>query len=197
MERKFAIIGHRAQTTGKINLNDLPGSSGRMDVLARAVNTGLFLSHGIRADTHVMLHLLGGQGPARRVLFEGPKLRGVHPDERAIAGQIGKALKEPIPAIGHFCELHSGLWHSGGDLTQTISEWKRNNTRIFVLDAQGAPFDVKAHSAESIAFILSDDQPFTESDLEAMDGLERISLGDLWLQGHACISILHHELDSN
>ena len=197
MERRFAVIGHRAQSTGKINLNDLAGSSGRIDVLARAVNTGLFLSHGIRNDTHVTLHLLGGPGPSRRIWFEGPKLRGVHPDERAIAGQIGKALKEPVPPIGQLIELHSGFWHTGGGLEQTISEWKRENVRIFVLDADGIPFDSEKHTSDSIGFILSDDQPFGDSDLEAMNGLERISLGETWLQGHACISILHHHLDAH
>ena len=59
MPRKFGIIGHRAQSSGKINLNDLAGSSGRIDVLARAINTGLFLSHGIRRDSEVILHLEG------------------------------------------------------------------------------------------------------------------------------------------
>ena len=197
MERRFAIIGHRAQSVGKINLNDLAGSTGRVDVLARAVNTALFLSHGIRNDTHVTLHLLGGPGAPRRIWFEGPKLRGVHPDERAIAGQIGKALKEPVPAIGQFIELHSGLWHCGGGLEQTLSEWKRENVRIFVLDVGGEPFDSKKHGSDSIGFVLSDDQPFDESDLLLMDGLERISLGETWLQGHACISILHHLMDTH
>ena len=197
MGRKFAIVGHRAQSSGKINLNDIAGSAGRLDVLVRAVNTGLFLSHGIRSDTDVTLHLLGGPGPHRRIWFEGPKLRGVHPDERAIAGQVGKALREPVPAIGQFVELHSGLWHSGGGLAQTISEWKREGVRVFVLDATGVPFDPEIHGADSIGFVLSDDQPFGEDDLVSMDGIERISLGETWLQGHACISILHYQLDSN
>jgi len=197
MERRFAIIGHRAQSSGKINLNDIAGSAGRLDVLVRAVNTGLFLSHGIRNDTDVTLHLLGGPGPSRRIWFEGEKLRGVHPDERAIAGQLGKALREPVPAIGQFVELHSGLWHSGGGLEQTISEWKREGVRIFVLDANGVPFDPEVHGTDSVGFILSDDQPFAEDDLVALKELERISLGDTWLQGHACISIIHHQLDAN
>ena len=197
MVRKFAIIGHRAPSSGKINLNDLAGSAGRIDVLARAVNTALFLSHGIREDTDLTLHLLGGPGPARRILFEGSRLRGVYPDERAIAGQIGKALKEPSPAIGQFAELHTGFWHSGGGIEQTINEWKNEGVRIFVLDASGIPFSTNEHSSDSIGFVLSDDQPFTESELKCLDGLEKVSLGKNWLQGNACISILHHYLDSN
>jgi len=196
MERRFAIIGHRAQSNGKLNLNDLAGSAGRMDVLARSVNTSLFLSHGIRDDSQVTLHLLGGPGPVRRITFHGEKLRGVHPDERAIAGHIGKILRDPVPSIGNHVELHPGLSHSGGQIDQTISEWNREGIRIFVLDADGTLFDPKLHSGDSVGFILSDDKPFTDLENKTFEGLERISLGKKWLQGHSCISIIQHQLDS-
>ena len=60
LQRRFAIIGHLAPSSGKLNLNDLAGGSGRMDVLVRVVNAALFVSHGIRRDTHVTLLLCGG-----------------------------------------------------------------------------------------------------------------------------------------
>jgi tRNA (pseudouridine54-N1)-methyltransferase len=196
MVRRFAVIGHRAPSSGKINLNDLAGSSGRLDVLARAVNTGLFLSHGIRDDTDIVLHLMGGPGPPRRIWFQGSRLRGVHPDERAIAGQIAKALRDPVPAIGQQVELHKGLWHSGGDIGQTIAEWDRDGVRTFVLDACGERYDSEAHHSDSVGFILSDDQPFSDSELGLMGSIEKVSLGEKWLQGHSCIAIIHHSIDS-
>ena len=195
MWRRFAIIGHRAPSSGKLNLNDLAGSSGRIDVLARAVNTALFLSHGIRDDTQIIVHLLGGPGPPRRICFEGKTVRGLHPDERAIAGQIGRALKEPVPAIGHKSELHSGFWHSGGSIKQTIAEWKKEDVSIFVLDADGEPISKISDQKGPFGFVLSDDQPFSESDLDSLTGCQPLSLGEQWLQGHACISIIHHLLD--
>ena len=196
MTRKFAIIGHRAQSSGKLNLNDLAGSSGRMDVLARAVNSALFLSHGIREDSEVILHLEGGPGPVRRIGFVGKKIRGVHPDERAICGHLNKVLKIPVVPIGVQREIHSGLWHSGGSIQQTITEWEISSTKIYVLDANGAEFDPKLHHSDSVGFILSDDQPFTEEENELMKNIERISLGTQWLQGHSCIAIIQHQLDS-
>ena len=197
MSRRFAIIGHRAPSSGKINLNDLAGSSGRIDVLVRAVNTALFLSHGIRHDTEIILHLLGGPGPPRRICFIGETVRGLHPDERAIAGQIARALKEPVPAIGQKLELHSGFWHSGGTIDQTIAEWRKDDVSIFLLDVEGEKIgDIKEDNME-IGFILSDDQPLSESDLTAIDHIPRLSLGNQWLQGHACISIIHHLLDQD
>ena len=196
MTRRFAIIGHRAQSSGKLNLNDLAGSSGRIDVLARAVNTALFLSHGIRVDSEIILHLEGGPGPVRRIGFIGQAIRGVHPDERAICGHLNKALKNPVTPIGVQQEIHSGLWHSGGSIKQTISEWERSGTKIYVLDAKGILFDPNLHNSESVGFILSDDQPFTDQENKSMENFERISLGEKWLQGHSCIAIIHHQLDS-
>ena len=196
MTRRFAIIGHRAQSSGKLNLNDLAGSSGRIDVLARAVNTALFLSHGIRDDSEIILHLEGGPGPVRRIGFIGQAIRGVHPDERAICGHLNKALKNPVTPIGVQQEIHSGLWHSGGSIKQTISEWERSGTKIYVLDANGILFDPNLHNSESVGFILSDDQPFTDQENKSMENFERISLGEKWLQGHSCIAIIHHQLDS-
>ena len=151
---------------------------------------------GIREDTEVMLHLMGGPGPARRILFQGSRLRGVHPDERAIAGQIGKALREPVPSIGHFIELHPGFLHSGGNIEQTIIEWKRDDVELCVLDASGELFEPKSHSQEKIGFLLSDDQPFSVNEVEMMENLPVVSLGQKWLQGHSCIAIIHHLMDS-
>ena len=193
VQRRFAIIGHRAPSSGRLNLNDLAGDCGRLDVLVRAVNTGLFVSHGIRTDSDVTLHLLGGPGPVRRIWFQGSALRGVHPDERALAGQVGKCLKEPVPAIGQLVELHHGLWHAGGGMAQTVAEWRSEDVRLYVLDADAPPF--VPENDEKVGFFLSDDRPFTDEDEAALKGIERVSLGADWLQGHACIAIIHHILD--
>ena len=64
--RRFAVVGHRAMSKGKLPLNDLAGGGGRMDVLIRATMAALLTSHGIRNNSEVVLHLMGGPGPARR-----------------------------------------------------------------------------------------------------------------------------------
>ena len=93
-----------------------------MDVLVRAVNAALFVSHGIREDCHVILHLMGGGGPNRRIWFDGTRIGGVRPDERSIAGQIKGINKLPIPPRDRFKEFSSGILHSGGDINQTLQD---------------------------------------------------------------------------
>ena len=114
--RRFAVVGHRAMSKGKLPLNDLAGAGGRMDVVVRALMAGLLTSHGLRSNTEVVLHLMGGPGPPRRIKFDGRELKGLHADERSIAGTVGKVIATPLPPIGHWQPITAGITHSGGDL---------------------------------------------------------------------------------
>lgn len=193
--RRFAIIGHRAMSKGKLPLNDLAGGAGRMDVLIRAVMSALLTSHGLRPDVEVILHLQGGPGPHRRLKFVGSELRGFHAEERSVAGLIAKVLREPLPAIGQWVERTPGLYDGGGQLSQTLRDW--SDSTLIRLDADAErlwkeesviPTQSKSNQ-QSIAFLLSDDQP-----LKSQDGVAR-SLGTTWLQGHHAIAICHFLLD--
>jgi len=139
---------------------------------------------------------LGGEGPARRILFDGGELRGVRPDERSIAGHIGSVMKVPVPPIGHFVEVSRGISHSGGGLVQTLSEWDVEGIEYFLLDASGESMDSLPWGSD-VGFVLSDDRPISEQELKGINWARKISLGDIWLQGHSCISIVHHVLDGS
>ena len=196
--RRFAVVGHRAMSKGKLPLNDLTGAGGRMDVLVRALMAGLLTSHGLRRNTVVVLHLMGGPGPPRRIKFDGSELKGLHADERSIAGTIGKVIATPLPPIGHWQPITAGITHSGGDLRLTLREW--NDAPTVVLDADAPRLwsesavlpSSSAPNETPMNFILSDDQPL--GDLDGVDVLQR-SLGTQWLQGHMAVAIVHFLLD--
>ena len=198
--RRFAVVGHRAMSKGKLPLNDLASAGGRMDVLIRALMAGLMTSHGLRENTVVVLHLLGGPGPPRRIKFDGGTLKGLHADERSIAGTIGKVIATPLPPIGHWQPVTAGITHSGGGLELTLREWKDSPT--VVLDAntprlwnKGAQLPQESKpSPKEVNFVLSDDQP-----LETIQGENVVfrSLGEQWLQGHMAIGIVHFLLDES
>jgi len=193
--RRFAIVGHRAMSKGKLPLNDLAGGAGRMDVLIRAVMSSLLTSHGLRENVEVVLHLQGGPGPHRRLKFVGSELRGFHAEERSVAGLIAKVIREPLPAIGHWIERTPGLYDGGGSLSHTLMEWKDSVTVRLDADAErlwneNSTIPMQTTPTEdSIAFLLSDDQP-----LDTDQGIPR-SLGSTWLQGHHAIAICHFLLD--
>ena len=163
-----------------------------MDVLARAVNAALFVSHGIRTDSSITLHLMG-EGTPRRVRFDGSSLRGVHPDERSISGHIRSIMKNPVPPIGAWQGASAGITHSGGSMEDTLREWQREGVTSCVLDARG--YGLGQLDGSPVGFVLSDHLPFTDDENAVLEGCQKVSLGSDWLQGHACIAIVHHLLD--
>ena len=209
--RRFAIIGHRAISSGKLPLNDLASGGGRMDVMIRALMAALMTSHGFRKDTEIILHFYGGPGPRRRLKIIGHQVRGIHAEERSVAGQIAKVLREPVPPIGQWVKHANGIYDSGGDIDETISEW--TNTTIIALDAnskrlwtdnavipsQSMPLSEALLQDEiitlrglDIGFILGDDQSLKMTPNPRV--ISR-SLGGQWLQGHMAIGICHFLLD--
>ncbi len=201
--RRFAIIGHRVPSSGKIILNDLAGGSGRLDVLCRAVNSSLFLSHGIRTDSVIILHLMGGDGPSRRISFEGSDLKGVRVEERAIAGHIAKIIAEPVPPMGQWQTVSSGIKYSGGSLQETVSEWSHEGVELYTLNANSERLWEDGSAMENIdqeycemGFFLSDDLDFTEDELQILSSETQMrSIGDVWIQGHLAIAAVHQILD--
>ena len=191
--RRFVIMGNRAISSGKLKLNDLASSGGRMDVIVRAIMSSLLLSHGIRKDSEVIIHLLGGPGPSRRIKFVGSEITGLHAEERSVAGQIAKIIREPLPPIGVWKKCSDGIYDSGGSIENTIAEL--TDSRIIILDADGENLVSEQKNStlcDDITFIVSDDKPLEISNSE---NHIRRSLGKTWLQGHIAIGICHYLLD--
>lgn len=188
--RKFVMVGTRAMAKGKLPLSDLAGGAGRMDVLVRALMSAILTSHGIRKDVEFTMILLGGPGPARRIKFVSNELKGIHAEERAVAGKIAAVISKPIPPRGQWIERSPGIYDGGGSLEMTIQEW---NCPTIRLDANSELLYngelPNNYSIDEIGFILGDDKP-----LDSELGVPR-SLGNIWLQGNACISIIHFLLD--
>ena len=186
---------------GKLPISDLASGAGRVDVLVRAIMASLLTSHGIRQDTEVIIHLQGGPGPYRRIKFVGQQIRGMHAEERSVAGIIAKIIKQPTPPIGIWRKVSEGLYESGGDIYDTIRE--HSESKIVVLDADQESLwslDAKitnepiSNNDLDLTFILSDDKPL---ELEIQDNIVSRSIGSQWLQGHIAIGICHFLLDQN
>ena len=184
---------------GKLPISDLASGAGRVDVLVRAIMSSLLTSHGIRQDTEVIIHLQGGPGPFRRIKFVGQQIRGMHAEERSVAGLIAKIIKQPTPPIGIWRRVSEGLYESGGDIHDTIRE--HSESKIVVLDAdQESLWSLDAKITNEpinnndldLTFILSDDKPL---ELEIQSNIVTRSIGSQWLQGHIAIGICHFLLD--
>jgi tRNA (pseudouridine54-N1)-methyltransferase len=178
---------------GKLPLNDMAGAAGRMDVLVRALMSSLLTSHGIRSDVEFTMILEGGPGPSRRIKFVGSELKGMHAEERAVGGKIASVLKEPLPPRGRWIERSPGIYDSSGNLDDSLSEWScpivRLEANAPILYNEILPSNSSSNDID-LGFILGDDKQ-----LKTERGIPR-SLGEKWLQGHTCISIIHFLLDA-
>lgn len=186
-QRAFVILGHQAELTSDFTLNDLPGSAGRLDILARCVTSALCLSHGMRTDTDVYL-VLQDQIVVR---FEGARVKRVNPDERSTGALVKHALKALEAGKDRSTP---GVTVARRDLDDVLDELNDRGFAVYVLDEGGQ--DIRDAAVDgSVAFVLSDHQNFTPTEEVVLSNCASISLGPTVLQADHCIPIVHNELD--
>ena len=62
--RYFVVVGHKATTNPNFSQEDIPGTSGRLDILCRSVTAAFVISAmASERDVCVYLVLLGGDVP--------------------------------------------------------------------------------------------------------------------------------------
>jgi len=196
--REFILKANRAITSGDINLKDLPGSCGRLDLICRCVSSAFFLSHDLRRDTVFYSIHYGNPNPPASLKFVGSELKRVSPDERGIAIFIKKALEKEHLNI--WKESTPGIYHAKKEFREIVLERKKEGKQIFYLHKDGKSieevFDSDSNNAD-IVFVLGDHIGIGEDDEKFLDdiGAERISISPLELHANHCIVIVHNILD--
>jgi len=128
MTRRFVIVGQTATASPKFSLVDIPGTSGRLDILLRCLRSALLVSHGLRRDTVVYLVLLGGELAPRVLKVDGRHVRFVRPDERMLAVLVQKALARSSPDAERdvFVEVRPGLAVARGGIEAVLADVTRD-----------------------------------------------------------------------
>jgi tRNA (pseudouridine54-N1)-methyltransferase len=191
--RQFLIVGHDAPTTPDFSLDDLPGA-GRLDVLCRAVTAAFLLSHDIRDDVRVRV-VLADEFTLR---FEGAELRRLNPDERSTGALVRTALEQREEAIGHVpVETSPGVYLTRQDTEAALSAAADEGTVVQLHPDGEAAADVDP--PDDPVFVLSDHQPFTDSETRLLDDVAetRVSLGPRALHGSQAITVAHNWLDTD
>jgi len=193
--RTFIIVGHKATTTPDFSLEDIPGTSGRLDILCRCINAAFVLSHGIRHDVRVLLVLCGGE-PHKTVCLRGEDLRHLNPDERTTAALLKKALK--IVAEPEWSKSTSGIFVRTGGLAEVLSDLKLKGIKPVYLreDGRDGRKGIGDLSADA-TFILGDHLGMTpeEENMIQEAGAEVMSVGPISLHADHCIILTNWMLD--
>ena len=186
-DRNFVIIGHRAHTIADWKLDDLCGGAGRLDVLVRCVTAALWKSHGIRHDTDVWLILNGPPNPPVTVHLSGEKIRYLNPDERSTAALIRNGLIKFKKEEGHL-ETSPGITMERIGLSGILEKLPNS-----VLLSENGKDDMGGAKT----FILGDDKDPTDEEMKMLRTLPKINLDKESLMSSACVTLIHHLLDSN
>ncbi len=191
--RQFIVLGHDAPTTPEFSLSDLAGGAGRLDVLCRCVNAGLFISHGIRENTRVHLVL----DDEYTIRFDGSTAKHLYPNERAVASRIKGALESTADAIGHQpAEVSPGVELYRMGFESTLEAVARNGT-VIELHEDGEPL-VEAEPPTDPVFVLSDHKDFTDSEAAVLAETadRRLSVGPEILHADQTMTVGHNWLDT-
>jgi tRNA (pseudouridine54-N1)-methyltransferase len=205
---QFVVIGRTARASGDFIVEDLPGSSGRLDVLVRCLRAGLLVSHGVRPDAVVYLVLGGGPRAPRVARVDGATAKFLRPDERSLAVLLGKALAAPAGAgapggegsgdspASAFVGVRPGVAITNGGLEAALAEL--TGAGLYVLDEEGDDVRAVAGIADPrAAFVVGDHLGFDDETRRRLSraGARAISVGPTSLHAEDAIAILWNEID--
>jgi tRNA (pseudouridine54-N1)-methyltransferase len=194
--RRFVVIGQTATASADFLLDDLPGSSGRLDILLRCIRAALLHSHGLRADVRVYLVLRGGPAAPRVLRVDGQRARFLRPDERSLALLVKKTLAAAPEGLSReFVELRPGVALAGGDLDAVFPDL--GAAASFVLEEQAPDVRGVAFDSDDAAYFLGDHLGIAPADRAhlAACGATAVSVGPLSLHSDDAIAVLSNELD--
>jgi tRNA (pseudouridine54-N1)-methyltransferase len=194
--RSFVVIGQKATASDDFLMDDLPGTSGRLDVLLRCVRAATLYSHGLRRDVVVYLVLFGGPRAPRILRFDG-KARFLRPDERSLATLARKMLATRADADARgFVEFRAGIAVASGGLSAVLADLR--GASLYVLE-EGAP-DLRTERSLAhgdAAFFIGDHTGFDEATRTqlAEAHARAIGAGPVSLHAEDVVTIVSNELD--
>lgn len=178
--RTFIIKANKAHTRADFSLKDLPGTSGRIDLLCRSLNSAFLLSHGFRKNVRVWLNLNGPPDPPKTIKFEGSEIKPktINPDEISLAKIIIKALKvgEGIKEPAKEYPVLPGVYVSNLRFEDIIRRTIKNSA-LYYLHEEGKPIE-RVNFKGNVAFVLGDHKGLTKEDEALLEGIaEKVSVG--------------------
>ncbi len=183
--REFLIISPTAITSPNFPLKGIASSTGRLDVIARAILAATTLK--TNAYIIVKALLLGPPKPPLLLEVHIPQVKHTYGNEVEVVDDIRKAM------LG---EVVNGFYIEHTSFKRTLSELIDANKNVYYLHEEGDSFKTIKPSA-TIAFILGShvDIPVEYERVIDQYKIRRISLGSISYLTSQCIIIVNWLLD--
>lgn len=190
LKRKFLVVCHEASTDGTFNLDDLPGSGGRIDVAARCVVAGLLISYGIRKDTEIILFFQKEPRKGLTIRISGNRVKYLNPDERSTAALLRNAMQKFRQGS---LESSPGVQVYTTDLG-TILAGEKN---VYYLKEEGEHAETFTFPDDEIMFVLGDHKDLTaeEEAVVLKYAKAQLNISPLSIYSEHCITLVHNILD--
>ena len=174
--RNFIIISNTVDTSKSLSLNSLTGY-GRLDVICRCISNAFFLSNNFRRDVVLYIFFKKNKMILR---IDGATVRGINPDERAIAGILKRVFQKSPISLG--IDFFRG----------SIDDLILKHTPI-LLDRYGESY--KFEKSEFHSFLIGDQLGYPPEYVDILKSLKKVSLGSKEYLSSQTISILNFLLD--
>ncbi len=195
--RRFVILGQKATASPDFLLDDLPGTSGRLDVLLRCVRAATLYSHGLRRDVVVYLVLQGGPRAPRVLRLSGAEAKFVRPDERSLATLVKKVLASEADVAGKgFVQTKAGIFLARGGLEAVLGDIGEATPYVLEEGATDLRDDAEL-GGDDAAFFLGDHLGFdaeSRARLSAI-GARPVGVGPVSLHAEDVVALVSNELD--
>jgi len=191
------VVCAGAIASDDFSIDDVPGTSGRLDVALRCIRAALLVSHGLRRDV-VVYAVLGGGPRAPRVLrVDAGEARFLRPDERSLAVLARKVLATRADeAQPGFVEVRPGIALARGGLDEVVRDVE--GASLFVLERGGTDVrDAADVGASDVAFFLGDyvGLPGAARDRLASLGARPLTVGPVEVHAEDAITLVLNEID--
>ena len=195
--RRFVLLARQAVASDDFLLDDVPGTSGRLDVGLRCLRAALLVSHGLRRDAIAYLVLGGGPRAPRVLRVSGAEAKFLRPDERSLAVLARKVLASRVDGGGReFLDVKPGVAVASGGLDVVLADLP--GATPYVLDESGPDVrDAPGLDAGDTAFFLGDPGGFDDAARVRLAslGARPVRVGPVSLHAEDVVVLLNNEID--
>ncbi|MFX0096285.1 MAG: tRNA (pseudouridine(54)-N(1))-methyltransferase TrmY [Candidatus Hodarchaeota archaeon] len=195
MKRIFVVKSGTAHTIPDFSIKDIPGTSGRLDVVCRCLISA-FGKKREKQNTDFYGLLEGEPLPPRLIAVEGRRLQRLPDDEFEVAKIMSQLLGKPSE-VEKVLDEWPGISICPKNFNRITDELKGEGA-LFYLHQKGQDIrDFDFPRDNHLVFVMGDHMGLGKADENVLRGLGaiQISVGPLTYLASQCITLVHEELD--
>ncbi|MFX1563685.1 MAG: hypothetical protein ACFFDP_10320 [Promethearchaeota archaeon] len=197
MQLTIILDAPRCHTTDDFLIRDVPGTSGRLDVVCRILAATFHTVPQLNQYLRFLAILGGPPNPPLRLSVSSATTENVPESELACALILKGLIRQYRTEDPEEYEIWPQFSLARKSFGETLQETAKTANQIYYLVEKGSPFEkIHMNLTKPIAFIVGDDQglpPEHEEQLSKYD-IQRVSIGEQSYLGSQVVTLVLLEL---